>query len=619
MNNSDGNCFFFVNFIPIKELKLNKNLLSVVSSYEYNSETIKKILITEEDTFKFFKFFENKGFYFRKYLMKYAVSKSKEIIDAKKEKSIVKNTLIMILYFLEFRKIQQKKENRKKKLEGFIDDYIVRTGRILAKKISMNSFDVILQFLLVLIVTKMNNPSVEDIKTCSIENLFILKIFFRILNVVFIEDKEDNEIINSESVKLLSNLLEYFLNKIIGSSYCQKDLTQIQLSNRFLLSHYYQYSHDIIKLSFVIKHIDIKNVKQLENIFSQVISNIFSHSFTFHSLISPFTETIQNCLLNLCLEDWDTKKREIEFSSIPLNVLDKLQDEIKDTLQTGFYMSDGKTKISINNVFFDDTFSILISFYLIPKEKQAIYPIFSFKNNKYLNCIIKQNEDCSYQLLLNDNPINIKILPFKIYKIGFIHNKKNIFRCIDIESNSYAKEEIKIELPSNVLYELSFGYCNENFFNGIIGKMVYTRLVKDNNNEQKIKSKFITQYEHNILNKVYYSSEINLKDDNDLDKEEWMIHPSMFQFVPFIDNLEQAPENTSIKFVLKCDTKQKMLVTLSGSFHKDFYAFCSAIPSISFLDNDGFSFLFLILEYYRQVLLQLRNSRETQNEVVFLM
>ena len=110
--------------------------------------------------------------------MKYAVSKSKEIIDAKKEKSIVKNTLIMILYFLEFRKIQQKKENRKKKLEGFIDDYIVRTGRSLAKKISMNSFYVILQFLLVLIVTKMNNPSVEDIKTCSIENLFILKIFF---------------------------------------------------------------------------------------------------------------------------------------------------------------------------------------------------------------------------------------------------------------------------------------------------------------------------------------------------------------------------------------------------------------------------------------------------------
>ena len=70
----------------------------------------------------------------------------------------------------------------------------------------------------------MNNPSVEDIKTCSIENLFILKIFFRILNVVFIEDKEDNEIINSESVKLLSNLLEYFL--IIGydSTVVQKEI-----------------------------------------------------------------------------------------------------------------------------------------------------------------------------------------------------------------------------------------------------------------------------------------------------------------------------------------------------------------------------------------------------------
>ena len=203
MNNSDGNCFFFVNFIPIKELKLNKNLLSVVSSYEYNSETIKKILITEEDTFKFFKFFENKGFYFRKYLMKYAVSKSKEKIDAKKEKSIVKNTLIMILYFLEFRKTQQKKENRKKKLEGFIDDYIVRTGRILAKKISMNSFDVILQFLLFLIVTKMNNPSVEDIKTCSIENLFILKIFFRILN-----DGKDLHLNNNQVLKTICSKFE---------------------------------------------------------------------------------------------------------------------------------------------------------------------------------------------------------------------------------------------------------------------------------------------------------------------------------------------------------------------------------------------------------------------------
>ena len=119
MNNSDGNCFFFVNSIPIKSLKLSKNLLNVVSSYDYDSETIKKVLITEEDAFKFFNFFENNGFYFKKYLMKYVLTnKTVPKFDAKQEKSIVKNTLILILYFLEFRKIQQKNENRKKKTRG---------------------------------------------------------------------------------------------------------------------------------------------------------------------------------------------------------------------------------------------------------------------------------------------------------------------------------------------------------------------------------------------------------------------------------------------------------------------------------------------------------------------
>ena len=118
MNISDGNCFFFVNLISLKKLKISGELLKVVSAYQYNSNTIKNVTITEEDSIKFFKFFEKEGFYYKKYWMKYAVkmnSNDKRVIpkySSKQEESIVKYSMIMILYLLEFRKIEQKNERR---------------------------------------------------------------------------------------------------------------------------------------------------------------------------------------------------------------------------------------------------------------------------------------------------------------------------------------------------------------------------------------------------------------------------------------------------------------------------------------------------------------------------
>ena len=62
MNNSDENLFWFVNFIKIKDLVINKDLLKVVNDYQYKSKTSEtnvKIEITEEYVEKFKNHFQN--------------------------------------------------------------------------------------------------------------------------------------------------------------------------------------------------------------------------------------------------------------------------------------------------------------------------------------------------------------------------------------------------------------------------------------------------------------------------------------------------------------------------------------------------------------------------------
>ena len=146
MNNSDENLFWFVNFIKIQDLVINKDLLKVVNDYQYKSKTSEtnvKIEITEEYVEKFKNHFQNERFYYTKYRVTYSVKRSEndtKIIpnyNEEQEKIIVKSTIIMILYLLEYRKVETKSKTKKKKLQAFVDDYIVKLCRTIAKRISI--------------------------------------------------------------------------------------------------------------------------------------------------------------------------------------------------------------------------------------------------------------------------------------------------------------------------------------------------------------------------------------------------------------------------------------------------------------------------------------------------
>ena len=111
MNNSDENLFWFVNFIKIKDLVINKDLLKVVNDYQYKSKTSEtnvKIEITEEYVEKFKNHFQNERFYYTKYWLKYSVKRSEndtKIIpnyNEEQEKIIVKSTIIFAFSLLVF-------------------------------------------------------------------------------------------------------------------------------------------------------------------------------------------------------------------------------------------------------------------------------------------------------------------------------------------------------------------------------------------------------------------------------------------------------------------------------------------------------------------------------------
>ena len=649
--NSDGNLFWFVNFIKIKDLVINKDLLQVINAYEYNNETIKDLTFTKEYVERFKNHFQKERFYYTKYWLKYSVKRSEndtKVIpeyNLEQEKIVVRSTIIMILYLLEYRKVDQKSEGKKKKLQAFVDDYILRIGKTLVKRISMESFDIVIQFLFFLSLTKLNNPTLNDFKSYSIENLFIFKILFRILNLVFIEELQDDEVVDDKGIKVVKYVIDFLLNKVIGNNIP----TSIQLSNRFLLSHYYYYSHELISLANIIKHIENEKVSLIEDSLSQLLSNIFYPSFNFHSLISPLSEILRNCLLDLDSVDFDTLNRDIRLSSFPIKLFQKMNDNFEELITSGFYFNDNKAGMTLKDIKLEESFSLYFSFFLIPKDGQTEYPIFSFYNKEsiYFTCILQKNEntDNSYVMKINKKETQINVKRYKKYKFCIIYNEKTL----SILEYNKIKEKISLEIQFDKITTCNIGYLEKSTFSGIIGTIVYSQKKDYDDNRYK------TQYDFSIDKLL-----INKKDkENDMEKEkiqnekkektkdkkkekgqenddeklyksednEWIIHPSLFQKIQFKDNINnEIIKDKEINIVLLKDNinkkfnnsslKENINLTIQGTkcstihintlFHKNYYSFISNPFYISFLNNEGFSFTLLTLEYYLQILLRKR-------------
>ena len=620
MNNSDENLFWFVNFIKIKDLVINKDLLKVVNDYQYKSKTSEtnvKIEITEEYVEKFKNHFQNERFYYTKYWLKYSVKRSENDTknipnyNEEQEKIIVKSTIIMILYLLEYRKVETKSKTKKKKLQAFVDDYIVKLCRTIAKRISIESFDILIHFLLFLSFNKITNPTIDDKNLCSIENVLIMKILLRILKQVFIEDREDDEVVETNKIEVFKTFIEFMLNEVIGNTNDEKVLTPIQKANRFLFSHYYKQLGDLFSLSYIIKYIHSTEATKIETIFTTLFSHIFHKSFNFHSMISPIAEIIRKGLLDLDSISALVLQREAVLSSFPINLINKLISNQNPIIDSGFYINDTNTKMIIKDFKLNKDYRLHFSFFIIPHKGQYKYPIFSLidENNHSHNiyCVLKENQKGTYQILLNEQLFNIELQPYKLNQLGIQYNRNEVY-LVEGENDSLLYKT-NIVLDDQIKYLLCIGCVDNVAFGGVIRNIIYCHIPKD---EKKNENNTLTDKLDN------YDS-FNTTDSNN-QKDNWVVYPSILQFVPYNDNINGViVPNKAMEFKLRVGDKKVLTIQMT-QFHKNFYSFISPPSLTTFVNNDGLSLIFLLLEYFYQLLSRLkRKSYPNTEEILKIM
>ena len=185
------------------------------------------------------------------------------------------------------------------------------------------------------------------------------------------------------------------------------------------------------------------------------------------------SEILRNCLLDLDSVDFDTLNRDIRLSSFPIKLFQKMNDNFEEFITSGFYFNDNKAGMTLKDIKLEESFSLYFSFFLIPKDGQKEYPIFSFYNKEsiYFKCILEEAQDSSYVMKINNKTTTIFVKKNKEYKFCINYNEQLISI---IEYKKKEPVNIELELQYDKISTCNIGYLGNNTFRGIIGTIVYS-------------------------------------------------------------------------------------------------------------------------------------------------
>ena len=275
--------------------------------------------------------------------------------------------------------------------------------------------------------------------------------------------------------------------------------------------------------------------------------------------------------------------------------------------------------------------------------------LFSIKNDGNKQCKIKikylkeENMDINKK---NYNPNifsgkeisikNIKIDNTKIY-IGCEPDLKNLNKVINnfkgfigdlyiFNKNfkSNIKENSNSEYEKNLLY-----------FGGNYSSILFCLL--ENQKDQIYYNNYSTYKEFYNHNFSYFKEKMIIfnKNNNFFDSLKILISPSFFKLIEYHDNIDylnyienfefyEEKINNQLEIKIKyLDLRNKInisdnlkLIVGASCFDKYFHTFENKLTIIEFLNNNGFNYLYLLLEYYYQILSQLcaiKNNYDINN------
>ena len=647
MKNCEYNSFFFLNFIKIEETLLPSSLLKRI-----NEELFSDNQITERNVEAFHLYFSKLSLFHIKYRMKYVQMKEKNNNKTFQD-SLLKQSVIFLCLLMQFRNNKKFETNFKykinekvrkiRKVYAFIDDFITKLIKVMYNTLSISNFKKIVK--LFLLLSKDNETSTNK------ENLYSFKIFLQTIYNIYIHDRIDT---TKDEIDFIKENLHYILEKLLKvTEEPYNPICRMYNPNIFLLSKYPSYSRILFSYSELIKVIkDEKERKEYKDLLIKILLTIYNDSFHFNTVIHPLVDIMLNITNNMDSDEIAENKEDLIHSSFPINLIERYlkEKESHTELQSAILFNSHKDipKISVEELSKDSIinapYDIFFSFHFIPKENQIYYPIFTIKKGElpYISIEIMVEKDVnnntSYNLKMNKTEL-LKVLSpnqtlFLILKETKKSGNLSHFNIRSTEPPIIPNIQVTVPIPNKSdeeKFTLTYGYDGESTFNGLLGNLVITKQVQKELDINKL-GKYYEEY-------LFVNNNEGANPEHDtirkqIEKVYCIIHPKMFQFVKFNDNVDdnlrindncltEIRNKINITSIFPTEEelqKKKSIplhVTVNGFFNKYCHIVIEDKNINNFINADGLNTLIFLAEYQFQMAYRIiEREKESKDEMI---
>ena len=648
MKNCEYNSFFFLNFIKIEETLLPSSLLKRI-----NEELFSDNQITERNVEAFHLYFSKLSLFHIKYRMKYVQMKEKNNNKTFQD-SLLKQSVIFLCLLMQFRNNKKFETNFKykinekvrkiRKVYAFIDDFITKLIKVMYNTLSISNFKKIVK--LFLLLSKDNETSTNK------ENLYSFKIFLQTIYNIYIHDRIDT---TKDEIDFIKENLHYILEKLLKvTEEPYNPICRMYNPNIFLLSKYPSYSRILFSYSELIKVIkDEKERKEYKDLLIKILLTIYNDSFHFNTVIHPLVDIMLNITNNMDSDEIAENKEDLIHSSFPINLIERYlkEKESHTELQSAILFNSHKDipKISVEELSKDfiinAPYDIFFSFHFIPKENQIYYPIFTLKKGElpYISIEIMVEKDVnnntSYNLKMNKTELLKVLSPNQTLFVILKETKKSgnlsHFNIRSTEPPIIPNIQVTVPIPNKSdeeKFTLTYGYDGESTFNGLLGSLVITKQVQKELDINKL-GKYYEEY-------LFVNNNEGANPEHDtirkqIEKVYCIIHPKMFQFVKFNDNVDdnlRINDNCLTEIRNKINTftsifpteeelqKKKSIplhVTVNGFFNKYCHIVIEDKNINNFINADGLNTLIFLAEYQFQMAYRIiEREKESKDEMI---
>ena len=647
MKNCEYNSFFFLNFIKIEETLLPSSLLKRI-----NEELFSDNQITERNVEAFHLYFSKLSLFQIKYRMKYVQMKEKNNNKTFQD-SLLKQSVIFLCLLMQFRNNKKFETNFKykinekvrkiRKVYAFIDDFITKLIKVMYNTLSISNFKKIVK--LFLLLSKDNETSTNK------ENLYSFKIFLQTIYNIYIHDRIDT---TKDEIDFIKENLHYILEKLLKvTEEPYNPICRMYNPNIFLLSKYPSYSRILFSYSELIKVIkDEKERKEYKDLLIKILLTIYNDSFHFNTVIHPLVDIMLNITNNMDSDEIAENKEDLIHSSFPINLIERYlkEKESHTELQSAILFNSHKDipKISVEELSKDfiinAPYDIFFSFHFIPKENQIYYPIFTLKKGElpYISIEIMVEKDVnnntSYNLKMNKTELLKVLSPNQTFFLILKETKKSGgLSHFNTEPPIIQNIQVTVPTPNKSdeeKFTLTYGYDGESTLNGLLGSLVITKQVQKELDINKLKlGKYYEEY-------LFVNNNEGANPEHDtirkqIEKVYCIIHPKMFQFVKFNDNVDdnlRINDNCLTEIRNKINTftsifpteeelqKKKSIplhVTVNGFFNKYCHIVIEDKNINNFINADGLNTLIFLAEYQFQMAYRIiEREKESKDEMI---